>query len=603
MHIRHSALLFVLISLPSVLHADGVEVDYEVSIPDPASEQFLVEVEFEDLEVDTLRYFMPVWAPGAYDVVHFGQYAEAFEAYDEDGKRLNVIAVDTGAWMIVDPPEELRLRYRVNDIESLDNSPWFGLSDIDTARSLAFANTSALFGYAEGMQEIPVEVTFMLPDGWGIAVALEESKVEGNRYTYRAEGYDELVDAPVQMGKFQRWDFEVKDVPHTITITAPSPITDVTAEEIIERTRKIIIIMSDFFGEIPYDYYLFQFYLIHPTATTQGFGALEHANSSTYLMPWVPQPQLATSLQEVIAHEYWHTWSPKRFHVNTLGPFNYRRPPATTSLWFHEGLTEYYAHALLVRHGLIAPTDFLKDFGRRSNILTGDGQRESITALSRDLPWKSLNEVYPLYVKGPVLGLLLDGEIRHQTGNRKSLDDAMRLFNEEYGDHRGDREFGDDDIVGIIERATGAKLGDFYSRYIDGVESPDLYVALGKMGLRPVIAPEFGAFVFAQEGGWQLRYIYPGFSADATGLRAGDVIVAASIDNGELTPINKLPFRPSEFEDWLARQENPTVTLQVVRSGDTLTFPLKVVEVIRNLQPDPAASEQGRAIRTSMFSL
>ena len=547
MRIRHSALLFVLIVLPSILRADGVEIEYEVSIPDPAGEQFLVEVEIEEVEADTLRYFMPVWAPGAYDVVHFGQYADGFEAYGEDGKKLKVIAADTGAWMIVDPPEELRIRYRVNDIESIDNSPWFGLSDIDTARSLAFANTSALFGYVEGMQEVPVDVTWTVPDGWDIAIALKQTEVDGNRYTYEAEGFDELVDAPVQMGKFQRWDFEVKDVPHTITITAPSQISEVTARELIERTRKIIVIMSDFFGEIPYDSYLFQFYLIQPTSSTQGFGALEHANSSTYLMPWVPQPQLAKSLQEVIAHEYWHLWSPKRFHVSTLGPFNYRQPPATTSLWFHEGLTEYYAHALLVRNGLIDGSDFLQDFGRRANVLNGRGQRESITTLSRELPWKSIDEVFPLYIKGPVLGLLLDAEIRHQTGNRKSLDDAMKFFNEEYGDHRGDREFGDDDIIGIIERATGAELDEFYSRYIDGVESPDLNVAFGRAGLRPVIAPEFGAFVFADEEGWQLRYIYPGFSADASGLRSGDLIVGASIDNGEMTPINKLPFRPSEF--------------------------------------------------------
>lgn len=596
------SVLFVLLTVaPSIALADG-EIEYVVSIPDPASEQFHLEVEIEDFEGDTLHYLMPVWAPGAYDVVHFGQYVEGFGAWDEDGKELRVIAVDTGAWMIVDPPDDLRIRYRVNDIESLDNSPWFGLSDIDPARSLAFANTSALFGYVEGLQRVPVEVTYVVPDGWKIAVALEREDVEGDRHTYSAAGYDALVDAPVQMGKFQQWDFEVKGVPHTITVTAPKEISDRTGNDLVVRTTKIIEIFSDFFGEMPYDHYLFQFYLVVPTSMTQGFGALEHANSSTYLMPWSPEPQLAESLQEVIAHEYWHLWSPKRFHVDRLGPFDYRNPPATTSLWFHEGLTEYYAHLLLTRHGLISREDFLEDFGGRANILTGGVQGESITALSRDLPWKSIGEVFPLYIKGPVLGLLLDAEIRVQTENRASLDDAMRLFNEEYGEHRGAKTFGDDDIIAIIERATGAKLEEFYDRYIDGTESPDLTARLETIGLRPVIAPEFGAFVHAEADDWHLRYVFPGYSAAVSGLKTGDRITGIAFDDGDFRTMDDLPFPPSAFEEWLASQPDPQLRLRVDRGGRTLTFPLTVQERITRIEEIPSAQPTARTIRESMFS-
>ena len=69
-----------------------------------------------------------------------------------------------------------------------------------------------------------------------------------------------------------------------------------------------------------------------------GYGALEHYNSSTYLMPYFAQGAVVDMLEPVIAHEYWHLWSPKRIHVDKLGPFNYQEGPRTTSLWFHEGL-------------------------------------------------------------------------------------------------------------------------------------------------------------------------------------------------------------------------------------------------------------------------
>ena len=596
-----SFLSVVLLHLPGVGLSASPEVHYTVSIPDPASERFHVEAAIDDFDRDTFRFLMPVWAPGAYDVVHFGQYVEMMEAFDEDGEALTIAQVDTGAWVIVDPPEEFTLRYRVDDIEQLENSPWFGLSDIDTARKIGFANTSALFGYPEGVDDISWRVTYIPPPGWKIAIALDETEQEDGAYTYEVDSYDDLVDAPVQMGDFQRWDFEVKGVPHAITVTGPAKITEVTAQEIIAMTSRVVVMITDFFDEIPYDFYLFQIYLEQPTQESLGFGALEHKKSSTYLMPWVPQPRLAESLQAVIAHEHWHVWSPKLFHVRTLGPFDYRTPPATTSLWFHEGLTEYYAHALMARNGLITKSSFLDDFGGRMNSLAGATQGESIAQLSAELPWRNINEVYPLYVKGPVLGLLLDIEIRRQTGNEKTLDDAMRHFNEEYGDHREGETFGDDDIVPIIEEVTGASIRDFYDRYIAGTEGPPLGELLAAGGLRPVITPEFGVFMRTMEGGWGIRYIYPGYSADLTGLKAGDLIVGISVDGKEMKPVGELPFRPVQMNDWLADEGRPDILLHVNRGGMTLSLPLVVQNRISKIEDDPDASAEAIRVRTSLY--
>ncbi len=594
---------FIIFHTPSIpLHA-GPAIHYRVSIPDPSTERFHVEAAIDGFERDTFRFVMPVWAPGAYDVVHFGQYVEGMEAIDSRGRSLSITKVDTGAWVIVSPPEEFTLRYRVDDIEELNNSPWFGLSDIDLERKIGFANTSALFGYPEGVDDDAIEwgVTYVPPPGWKIAIALGLEEEKNGAYTYAVNSYDDLVDAPVQMGSFQRWDFEIKGVPHAITITAPSEITEVTAGEIVEMTTKVVTMITDFFGEVPYDFYLFQIYLEQPTQESIGFGALEHKKSSTYLMPWVPQPRLAESLQAVIAHEHWHVWSPKLFHVRTLGPFDYRTPPRTTSLWFHEGLTEYYAHALLVRNGLITKKAFLDDFGGRMNSLASQTQGESIATLSAELPWRNINEVFPLYVKGPVLGLLLDIEIRRQTGNKKSLDDAMRYFNDNYGDHHDGKSFGDDDIVPIIERVTGASIRDFYDRYIAGTEGPPLEEMLAAGGLRPVITPEFGVFMRTMEGGWGIRYIYPGFSADRTGLKGGDIIVGISVDGEKMTKVGDLPFRPVQLNDWLADENRPDIVLHVKRGEEMLSFPLVVQNRIAELEDDPSASAESIRIRTSLY--
>ena len=50
-----------------------------------------------------------------------------------------------------------------------------------------------------------------------------------------------------------------------------------------------------------------------------------------------------------------------------------------------------------------------------------------------------------------MLGLLLDAGIRSQTGNRKSLDDAMRFFNKHVWQDRGEPS-PTSEIIPIIER-------------------------------------------------------------------------------------------------------------------------------------------------------
>ena len=599
-----SFLLFLVITISSggtLLNA-APGIRYEVSVPDPASEHFHVKAYFEGFDLDTLQIMMPVWAPGAYDVVNFGDYVRDITAVSGVGSDLPVTKVESGSWVVANPSRNLVVSYRVDDIEELDNSPWFGLSDIELETKIAFANTSALFVYLEGYQDLPVEVTYTPPPGWKIAVALDKVGESSGAYRYTAPNYDELVDAPVQMGDFQRWDFEVRGVPHAMTITAPVPIDEETAAALIERTTKIITVIADFFGEIPYDQYLFQFYLVRPTRSSQGFGALEHKRSSTYKMPYTPPSRLVGSLQAVIAHEYWHIWSPKLFHVRTLGPFDYRTPPRTTSLWFHEGLTEYYAHALMVRNGLITPKSFSIDFGGRLNSLAGGEQGESIAALSADLPFRNISEVYPLYVKGPVLGLLLDISIREQTGNRKSLDDAMKVFNEKFGDHRGGESFGDDDIVPFIEEVTGASVQPFFDAYIAGTETPPLEEMLAAAALRPVIVPEFGVFLHAEKEGWLIRYIYPGYSADKSGLIGGDIIVGIGLDGEDPVPVAELPFRPMEMNDFLIDEDRPEIVMKVVRGDKTLLVPLVVQNRISTLEVVPDASPESIAIRKSLFS-
>lgn len=578
--------------------SSSASASYTVAIPDVTAERFQITATIKGITADTTTYFFPIWGPGAYDLVYFGKYVRNFTATGANGEPLNVRQVDSNSFHISGIHGVVNLRYEVQDIEDVPNSALFGLSDIEP--DFAFANTPALFGYAAGYKAIPHTVTYA-HEGWDITLGLDP--VAGQPDTYAARDYDELVDAPVHMGKFQRLEFMVDGKPHIISITAPTQLSKSDAQALVDTARRVVKIVSGVFGELPYNRYIFQLLLVdlNNTNAMKAFGALEHANSSTYLMPYV-EGRVAQSLAEVLAHEYWHLWSPKRIHVAELGPFDYQRGPRTRSLWFAEGLTEYYAQALLARSGMVSPEKIIGDLNQAAGSFGVRRQRESITDLSLRVAEAPLFEIIGLYSKGPMIGFLLDAEIRLQTGNRKSLDDAMRFFNEKYG--KTGATFGDDDIIPIMEEATGAKLSEFYKRYIAGREPLPFAEYLPRLGFTSVVtydtATTLGATFSADEQGWVVEEVAPNGAASLMGLQKGDILTKVQGPDNEF-PLTSIP---PQFADMLAGQLPPGLTVVFLRNGTSKKTQVQVRTVINEEKQwgiDRADSSLGAQIRKAMI--
>jgi predicted metalloprotease with PDZ domain len=431
-----------------------------------------------------------------------------------------------------------------------------------------------------------------------VAVGLD-SAADG----YHAHDYDELVDAPVQMGKFLRRDFMINGKLHTVTLTTLGVTETIDINKIAAITDTVARLVSGFFGEMPYQRYLFQYYLVNPMKMNTGslFGALEHRNSSTYMMPWFPGSAVDVSLTAVIAHEYWHLWSPKRIHVHQLGPFDYQSAPHTTSLWFAEGLTEYYARLLLQRGGITKSAGFLAEAERDMEDIYGRKQATPIAQLSYHISEATPEGILPLYSTGPLIGMLLDADIRLQTDNRTSLDDAMRYFNEEYG--KTGKSFADDDIIPIMERVTGAKLADFYNHYISGHDPLPFDEYLPKIGLRYAVEQESKKGLAAElekvSEGWKIVSVMPGGTADSMGLKPGDLIMGiVNVDH----PIS-VEGMPIELADPFA-SSNQFRGLEIKRDGKKNVVTGKALSTIvpvRHLRIDEAATGRALAIRQSML--
>jgi predicted metalloprotease with PDZ domain len=211
------------------------------------------------------------------------------------------------------------------------------------------------------------------------------------------------------------------------------------------------------------------------------------------------------------SHEFFHAINVKRLRPVELGPFDYERPPRTASLWISEGLTSYYGNLAVVRAGAATPQDFLAGMSSQIRQLQNTPGRlvQTLEQSSLDV-WKGTNsgiggdpaKTVSYYVKGCIVGFLLDARIRKATNDGKSLDDAMRLAYERYSGIRG---FTPEEFQRTVSETAGTDLKDFFRRTLATTEELDYSEALDWFGL-----------CFARQGenpktGWTLEV-----RADAT---------------------------------------------------------------------------------------
>ena len=97
---------------------------------------------------------------------------------------------------------------------------------------------------------------------------------------------------------------------------------------------------------------------------------------------------------------------------------------------------------------------------------------------SGDEPGKTIS----YYDKGPLVGLLLDFDIRNATQNKHSLDDVMRLLYWKYYKEKG-RGFTEAELQSACEEVAGVSLKNIFE-YVYTTKEPDYAKYLLYAGLK-----------------------------------------------------------------------------------------------------------------------
>ena len=393
---------------------------YTIRFPEPASRTFSVEVIVPVEKKAAVELMMAIWSPGFYGIQNYARNVSAFTATALDGTPLEVTKPSDSRW-VVNPAG--RSSFKVT--YTLAAPRGGNLSNGVTETSAVIIGPSTYITLVERARR-PAEVRLELPPSWkGSMTSLDPSK-DGNPNHYVAPDYDILADSPILAGvDLSTTEFTVGGVKHHWVWLGKA---EWDGARVAAAMTPLIEEHIRFWGSLPFKRYAFL-----NIVTGAGGSGIEHLNSVAITGSGrEPADQTARFRNAAfISHEYFHAMNVKRLRPVELGPFDYERAPVTTGLWVAEGLTSYFGDLLAARSGLGSAEDYLFITSRHITDLQvrQPGRllqtlEQSSSQMFERLP---ADKKVDYYVKGPVVGLVLDAHIRRTTNGKKSMDDVMRL--------------------------------------------------------------------------------------------------------------------------------------------------------------------------------
>ena len=534
---------------------------YAIVPKHPAAHLFEVTLTLDDPDPAGQRFALPTWIPGSYMVREFARNIVTLAAFNEAGRKVKIEKTDKQTWQAAPVKGgALTLRY---EVYAWDMSVRAAHLDDTTG----FFNGTSVFLLPLGREQAPCVVDIRKPVGaayadWRVATALPEARGT-KRYgfgEYRAQDYDELVDHPVTLGRFDLATFKAHGVPHDIVIAGRTVSVDMDrlAADLKRICEAQIALFEPRTKKAPVERYVFM-----TQAISDGYGGLEHRASTALIcnrtdLPVRGRPEMSEGYRTYLglcSHEYFHTWNVKRIKPAAFAPYDLSRENYTSLLWLFEGFTSYYDDLMLVRSGAIGEADYYALVGKTiGGVLRCSGRLKQSVAESSFDAWikyyrqdeNSPNAIVSYYQKGSLVALAFDLAIRARTDHRKSLDDVMRLLWQRYGRHFYSGKMagvGEDEVEALIAEATGVELGALFAEAVHGTRDLPLDTLLEPFGiaLEPQLGnekngqgaanpkrdgrPSLGARARAGAE-CVLTAVHEGSAAQKAGLSAGDVLIA-----------------------------------------------------------------------------
>jgi predicted metalloprotease with PDZ domain len=471
-----AVLIWLVGQTPQVWTAQSLEaIVYTVRVSAPETRYAEIEASVPTGRRAAIDMMMAVWSPGFYRVEDYASRVQDLSARGAQGAALQVEQPQKNRWRIqTGGAPTVIVSYRLFCNSRSVTTNWVG-------DDLGVFNGAATFITLVEKARRPHEVRFELPPKWKRAMTALDAAPGGRPNHFRAADYDTLVDSPIVAGDLIVTEFDVEGSKHYLVDAGAVGQWD--SRRAAQDLEKFVRETRRFWGFLPFKRYVFL------NVFRQGGGGLEHKDSTLLTSsPTATTPSLRWLA--FVSHEYFHAFNVKRLRPVELGPFDYENPPQTPSLWISEGLTTYFGDLMVIRSGLGNAQDMLSRLSSNIGQLQNSPGRlvQTLEQSSLDVWGSGTSGVgrnnattVSYYVKGPVVGFLLDAKIQRATNGRKSLDDVMRLAYKRYS---GERGFTPEEFRKTAEAVAGVDLKEWFRKSLASTEELDYAEALDWFGLR-----------------------------------------------------------------------------------------------------------------------
>ena len=495
---------------------------------------------------------LPVWIPGSYMVREFAKHLQNFKA-EQGGKACAVEQLDKCTWRIKSAATHpLEISYEVYAFDNSVRTAW-----LDAQR--AFFNPTSLCLRVEGQTSKPHSLSLCTIDSTALcavstpAKPLKLSKTEANTLLgkYVFDDYDHLADSPFEMGNFWRGSFRVRGIEHEFVVSGAPASFD--GERLLADTKKIVEAELLFWhgkADQPISKPPFQRYVFMLNAVHDGYGGLEHRDSTVLICSRNDLPRKASSKQTdgyttllgLISHEYFHTWNVKRLKPKEFLSYDCSQENYTQMLWFFEGFTSYYDDLLLRRAGLIDHAQYLRLLAKAINQVQQTPGRlvQSVAQSSMDAWVKyyrqdenTPNATVSYYTKGSLVALCFDLSLRAggKGCKKTSLDEVMRLlWTQSKASENGQGGITEADFAAALRKLSGRSYAREIAAWVHGTADLPLKELLSEHGVTATAEPgasvpmaqRLGLRVSEANGSLMVKTVLRGGLAELAGFAAGD---------------------------------------------------------------------------------
>jgi predicted metalloprotease with PDZ domain len=540
---------------------------YTLNLNDRANDQFKVKLSVSGLKPENSVYQFASTAPGTYQVMDMGRYIRNFKAFDKAGKELKAERVSVNQWKLADPTKVAEIQYAIAETwdSVVKENPIYEMCGSSLEQDHALVNGQTAFGYIAGLQDAPLTLKIERPTAWNVGTALDTNE----QGMFVAKNYDHLVDSPILLGRLTRAATTVKGA--KIEIYTYSKTDKIRSEQLLGAMQSMLNAAGEFMRELPVQRYVFLYHF-----ENQSVGAWEHSYSSEYVLEEKDYtPEYGQSITDIAAHEFFHVITPLNIHSELIERFNFVTPTASEHLWLYEGTTEWAAHIMQLRAGLITPEQWFKTTSQKifyDRVFYDRNYSLSKLSLTSFTP-AGQKQYGNIYMRGALVSTLLDIRLLELSGGKRGLRELVLDLAKKYGPSK---PFSEKEFFKEVVAMTYPEIEQFIEDYIKHPQPLPIKEYFEKLGITYFDAKPLGNDVVElavkttlQNG----KFIVTDYRSalDTCGIREGDELTALNDKPIEAKSVNVLNAQFAKLP------VGSTYTLGVRRDGKDLKLTLPVI--------------------------